>query len=114
MVALGAVYAQGALAAGLLFDDIRAMNPITVVKSMWAMGLGLLQTLADASFALAAVVGLLALVLQPTTPLVSLPAWLAFWTFAMDEALVATRVWGVECRRRARGLGWSRGSPSRS
>ena len=114
LVVLGAVYAQGALAAGLLFDDVLAMNPVTVLKAMRAMGLGSLRTLAYASCALAAVVGLLALVLRSTSPLVSLPAWLAFWAFAVHEALVATRIWGVECRRRARGLGWFRGASPRS
>lgn len=114
LVVLGAVYAQGALAAGLLFDDVLAMNPVTVLKAMWAMGLGSLRTLAYASFALAAVAGLLALVLRPMPPLASLAAWLAFWAFAVHEALVATRIWGVECRRRARGLGWFRGASPRS
>lgn len=114
LVVLGAVYAQAALAAGLLFDDVLAMNPVTVLKAMRAMGLGSLRTLAYASCASAAVAGLLPLVVRSTNPLVSLPAWLAFWAFAAHEALVATRIWGVECRRRARGLGWFRGASPRS
>ena len=108
LLAFGAVYAQVSLAAGLLFGDLLAMNPWTVLKGVWTIGRGLIRPLAYACVASAAAAALLRPLLHSTEPIVSLPGWLVFWAFSLYAALVSTRVWGVECRRRARSLGWFR------
>lgn len=105
---LGALYAQVALVASLLFDDVLAINPATVARAVWVSRFGFLRSLAVSAVILVLVGVTLALVLRITEPHLAIGSWLLFWWVAFYGALVAMRVLGVEYHRQARALGWFR------
>lgn len=112
--AFGALYAQVALVALLLFDDVLAVNPATVGRAVWVSRFGFLRPLVLSAIIMALTGGLLALVLHVSEPHLAVGSWLLFWGVAFYGALVATRVLGTEYHRHARALGWFRESRSAS
>lgn len=106
--ALGALYAQVALVASLLFDDIMAINPLTVGRAVWVSKFGFLRPLALAVVLLFFTDWLLGLVLRIEEAHLAIGSWLLFWCVAFYGALVAMRVLGTEYHRHARALGWFR------
>jgi len=106
--ALGALYAQVALVASLLFDDVLAVNPVTVGRAVWVSRFGFLRSLIVSTVILVLVGGLLAAVLHISEPHLAVGSWLLFWGVSFYGALVAMRVLGAEYHRHARALGWFR------
>jgi hypothetical protein len=113
LVALGASYAQMALVAVLLHEDLRAANPITVIRAIRAIGwpyarpcllagVAVLLTGAAAS----------AVTLLPHPALQLLGVW-AVCTFALYEAMVLLRVLGLCYHHNANRLGWFPERPRR-
>jgi len=113
--ALGALYAQVALVASLLFNDVLAVNPATVGRAVWVSRFGFLRSLVLSTIVMALTGGLLAVVLHISEPYLAIGSWLLFWGVAFYGALVMMRVLGTEYHRHARALGWFRESrPSSS
>jgi hypothetical protein len=108
MLAAGALYAQVAFAALLLFDDLLAANPITVGQAVWRTGLGFLRPLAFNAVAGALVGGYLAAILHIGSPFLAIGSWLRFWVLAFYAALTAMHLLGLEYHRNARKLDWFR------
>jgi len=110
MLAVG--YAQMALAAALLHDNIIAANPITVLTSIVRIGWGYLLPCLVAAIAL----GLAALALwsvlysMPTIWTEGIAIW-AFWVFLFYEAMVVVRMMGLTYHAHALDLHWFRRRP---
>jgi len=114
--AFGALYAEVALVASLLFDDILAINPATVGRAVWVSRFGFLRSLILSAAILIPTGLLFTAVLHVSEPHLAIGSWLLFWGVAFYGALVAMRVLGTEYHRHARALGWfreGRSSPSR-
>jgi hypothetical protein len=101
----GAVYAQVALAAVVLHDDLRAANPVTVLSALGRVG----------TSAITLAIGLavpLALTALMVPALLSLPGWQAafatyvFWVILVYEGMVMAWVLGAFCRHHSQELGW--------
>jgi hypothetical protein len=106
LVALGASYAQMALVAVLLHEDVRAANPITVLRAIGTIGWPYARPCLLAGIAvLLTWVGAAAVIRLPHPGLLFLGAW-AVCAFALYEAMVLLRVLGLCYHRHADRLGW--------
>jgi hypothetical protein len=112
LVIVGAGYAQMALAAALLHENIIAANPITVVTSVWRIGWGYLwpSMVAAAAIALAAL-GVWALLFKMPRMWVEAVAIWGFWVFVLYAAMVVLRMMGLTYHAHALDLGWFRRRP---
>lgn len=115
LASLGALYAQLALAAALLHDDVWAANPLRITRALCRLG---------KSYVPCCVVTTLALLLCALAYSILFEgpraagffeqpgALWAFTAFVFYEAMVVFRVLGLFCHRQAAVLGWSRERPS--
>lgn len=101
----GAVYAQVALAAVVLHQDIRAANPVTVLGAIFRVG--------GEGFAVCLLTAVPTALTAFAVPfLFTLPGLVAafavygFWLVVLYEAMVIARILGNFCRRNRRALGW--------
>jgi hypothetical protein len=112
LIMLGAGYAQMALAAALLHDQIIAANPITVLAAIWRMGTHYLRPCLIASIALVLVaLGVWGLLYKMPRMWMEAVALWAFWVFAFYVAMVALRMMGLTYHAYALDLHWFRRRP---
>jgi hypothetical protein len=111
LASVGTVYANVALLASILHDDLLGANPVTVFQAIRRVGLGWLSpTLCLAAFALVALVGLFEVV-AIRNPTLAVVAFWAYWVFVLYGMMVVLRVLGLCYHRHARVLGWFRERP---
>jgi hypothetical protein len=112
LVALGAGYAQMALIAALVHENILAANPYTVIQAIFRMGWSYLIPCVVTAVALTLAALALAGVLfySPSIGGAALGLW-AFWVFALYEAMIVLRVLGLTYYRHADDLAWFHSRP---
>ncbi len=113
LLALGAGYAQMALAAALLHDSLAMANPITVARAIWSIGWAYLypSLVAAVAVMLGAAAWTLVMYYPPGLGTAALGLW-GFWVFALYEAMVVLRVVGWCYYRHGQAIGWFRTRPS--
>jgi hypothetical protein len=108
----GAGYAQMALAASLLHDNVIAANPITVISSVFRIGRDYLRPCLTAAAALAiagfGVAGLLYKL--PKMWMEAVALW-TYWVVVLYAAMVALRMIGLTYHAHALDLVWFRRRP---
>jgi hypothetical protein len=105
LIAPGVAYAQVALVAVLLFDDIRAANPFTIFRAMWKMGFRSIPACGmNAGFAAIACL-CLPLLFRLSAGATIVATW-AYWLMLLYGSMVVARVLGLYYRRNAKRLGW--------
>src|SRR5579883_239656 len=110
MLAVG--YAQMALAAALLHENIMAANPVTVFLAIFRTGWDYLRPCLVATIALI-LAGLACWSLlfhMPTMWIEGLAIW-GFWVFLFYEAMVVVRMMGLTYHAHALDLHWFRRRP---
>jgi hypothetical protein len=109
---LGAGYAQMALAAALLHENVLAANPITVGAGLRLIGWDYLRPCAMASIALALAVGGVwgLLYRMPRMWMEAVALW-AYWVFVLYLAMVTLRMMGLMYHAHAPDLSWFRRRP---
>ena len=110
LLAAGAFYAEVAVVALMLFDDLSAANPVTVGLAVWRTGPSFLRPLASTVIAATLVGGFLFIVLHIKSPYLAIGSWLVFWGAAFYAALTSMHELGLEYHRNARRLDWFRES----
>jgi hypothetical protein len=112
LLILGAGYAQMALAASLLHENIIAANPITVVTSIVRIGWSYLRPSVVAGLAISlAALGVWGLLYKmPRMWMEALALWV-FWVFVLYDAMVVLRMMGLTYHAHALDLGWFRRRP---
>jgi hypothetical protein len=112
LVVVGAGYAQMALAASLLHENILAANPVTVVAGILRIGWAYLRPSLLASIALAtSVLGVGGLLYKmPRMWMEALALW-AYWIVVLYLAMVALRMIGLTYHAHALDLLWFRRRP---
>jgi len=109
---LGAGYAQMALAASLLHENIIAANPVTVGAGFLRIGWGYLRPCLMASLALAlAVLGVWGLLYRMPRMWMEAVALWAYWVLVLYLAMVALRMMGLTYHAHAVDLSWFRRRP---
>jgi hypothetical protein len=113
LVVFGAGYAQMALAASLMHENIIAANPITVFSSIFRLGFAYVRPclVAGASLALAGfgVRGLLDNKM-PSMWMEAVALW-AYWVLTLYLAMVTLRMMGLTYHAHAVELAWFRRRP---
>jgi len=109
---LGAGYAQMALAAALLHDNVLAANPVTVFAAILRIGWDYVQPAIVAGLAVivAAVVLWSVLFSIPSLKLAALGLW-GFWVLMLYEAMVVFRMLGLTYYAHSIDLVWFRKRP---
>ncbi len=112
LIVIGVGYAQMALAASLLHDNLIAANPVTVITAIVRIGWDYLHAaLISAVVLLAAGAGLWALLYQiPTMWAEAIAIW-AFWFFLFYGGMVVMRMVGLTYHAHAAELHWFRRRP---
>jgi hypothetical protein len=112
LVILGAGYAQMALAAALLHDNILAANPLTVVAAVARVGWTYVLSCVVSGLALLMVFGAAQSLLSEPVPfwVAAVALWL-FWVFVLYTAMVVMRLLGLTYYTNAERLGWFRRRP---
>lgn len=108
LLAVGAVYALMALLASILYEDILAANPFTVIGAIVRVGWGYAWPCLLAGSAVTAAVTLAVASFEVTTPEVSAFLLWFFWLVALYLSMVVLRVLGLFYHAHARELGWFR------
>jgi hypothetical protein len=110
MLAVG--YAQMALTAALLHDNIMAANPVTVFLAIFRIGREYLRPCLVAAIALvlAGFASWCLLYEMPTFWIEGVAIW-AFWVFVCYEAMVVVRMMGLTYHAHALDLNWFRRRP---
>ena len=112
LVVVAAGYAQMALAAALLHDNIIAANPITVISAVVRIGWRYLQPSLVAGIALIMIFGAFSAVLSEVSSLkVAFAALWIFWVFTLYTGMVVMRMIGLTYYLHANQLGWFRRLP---
>jgi hypothetical protein len=112
LITLGAGYAQMALAASLLHDNIIAANPVTVITAIARIGWDYLRPCLVAALVLVlAGVSLWAMIYRMPTMWVEGVAIWAFWVFLFYAAMVVVRMVGLTYHAHAMDLHWFRRRP---
>lgn len=112
LLALAGGYAQMALAASLLHDNIIAANPVTVFVAIARIGWDYLRPCLVAALALV-MTGMAVwamLYKMPTMWVEGVAIW-AFWVFAFYAAMVVVRMVGLTYHAHAMDLHWFRRRP---
>ena len=112
LIMFGAGYAQMALAASLLHENIIAANPITVFSSIFRLGVAYLRPCLVASITLVlsglGVWGLL--YKMPSMWMEAVALW-AYWLLTLYGAMVTLRMMGLTYHAHALDLSWFRRRP---
>jgi hypothetical protein len=112
LITLGVGYAQMALAASLLHDNLIAANPVTVLLAIARIGWDYLQPCLVAALALVmAGVGMWAMLYWVPSRWVEACAIWAFWVFLFYSAMVVMRMVGLTYHAHAMDLHWFRRRP---
>ncbi len=108
LASIGAVYALMALLASILFEDLLAANPFTVVRAIKIVGPGYARPCLVAVVVIVVVSTLFAGAFEVGNPaLAAFLFWLS-WVVAVYLAMVMLRVLGLFYAGHARALGWFR------
>ena len=108
LAAVGAIYGLMALLASILFEDLLAANPITVVRAIMTVGLDYARPCLVAGVVIVVVSTLFASAFEVENPaLAAFLFWLS-WVAAVYLAMVMLRVLGLFYAGHARALGWFR------
>jgi hypothetical protein len=112
LIVVGVGYAQMALAASLLHDNIVAANPVTVITAIARIGWDYLRPCLVSALALVlAGMGLWAMLFRiPTMWAEGLAIWF-FWVFVFYSAMVVMRMVGLTYHAHAMHLHWFRRRP---
>jgi hypothetical protein len=112
LIMLGTGYAQMALAASLLHENIIAANPITVVSSILRLGMGYLRPCLIASITLLlSGLGVWGLFYKmPSMWIEALALW-GYWVLTLYGAMVTLRMMGLTYHAHALDLSWFRRRP---
>jgi hypothetical protein len=112
LVVAGAGYAQMALAASLLHENLLAANPVTVVAGILRIGWAYLHTAVLAGMGLAVtVLGVWGLLFKmPRMWMEAVAIW-AYWFFVLYLAMVSLRTLGLTYHAHALDLLWFRRRP---
>jgi len=109
---LGAGYAQMALAASLLHENIIAANPVTVFAAIQRIGWGYLWPCLMAGITLGlTVLGVWGLLYKMPRMWMEAVALWAYWLFVLYLAMVALRMMGLTYHAHALDLSWFRRRP---
>lgn len=112
LITLAAGYAQMALAASLLHDNIIAANPVTVFVAIARIGWDYLRPcLISALVLVMAGMAVWAMLYKMPTMWVEGVAIWAFWVFAFYAAMVVVRMVGLTYHAHAMDLHWFRRRP---
>ncbi|HWE38846.1 MAG TPA: hypothetical protein VG406_20015 [Isosphaeraceae bacterium] len=108
LLSLGTFYGLMALLAVTLFEDVRAANPLTVLRAAVVAGAGYLRAcLLAGALVTTATVAASYLVEVTALPAQAAGLWL-FWACLLYGTLVVLRVLGLCHHRRAAAIGWFR------
>jgi hypothetical protein len=109
---MGGGYAQMALAAALLHENIIAANPVTVVSSVYRIGWHYLRACLTAAAALAvAGLGIVGLLYKmPKMWMEAIALW-AYWVAILYAGMVSLRMMGLTYHAHALDLVWFRRRP---
>ena len=112
LVTLGAGYAQMALAAALLHDNILAANPVTVLVAVARVGWRYLPSCIVSGIVLVMIFGAASALLAEGVSfrLAAAALWL-FWVVTLYAAMVVMRVLGLTYYTNAEKLAWFRRRP---
>jgi len=112
LITLGVGYAQMALAAALLHDNITAANPVTVFLAIFRIGWDYLRPclVAVLVMVLAGAAAWSLIYQMPTMWLEGLALWL-FWVLIFYGAMVVVRMMGLTYHAHALDLHWFRRRP---
>lgn len=112
LLAIGAGYAQMALAASILHDSVVAANPITIVRSIVRVGWAYVRPSLVGGFALMLLATSLYAVLfrAPNITIAGIGLW-AYWVVFLYLSMAVMRLLGLTYYRHARALGWFRARP---
>jgi hypothetical protein len=112
LVVIGAGYAQMALAASLLHENILAANPVTVIVGIFKIGWVYLQPSVIAGLTLALTVfGVWGLLYKMPRMWMEAVALWAYWFLMLYFAMVALRMLGLTYHAHALDLFWFRRRP---
>jgi hypothetical protein len=112
LIMFGAGYAQMALAAALLHENIIAANPITVISSIFRLGVAYLRPCLVASITLGlSGLGVWGLFYKlPSMWMEAVALW-AYWLLTLYGAMVTLRMMGLTYHAHALDLSWFRRRP---
>lgn len=112
LVIVGAGYAQMALAAALLHDNILAANPVTVIGAAARVGWHYLAPCVVSGMALLMVFGAASALLdEPVSFHIAAAALWGFWVFTLYTAMVVMRLLGLTYYLNAEKLAWFKRRP---
>ena len=112
LIAAGAAYAQMAVAASMLHDNLAGAHPVNVVRAIARIGGGyLVPCLVNGGLLALAVVGLWLVLFRSASLREAILGLWAWWVFALLAATIAARVLGLTYARYAEHLGWFRARP---
>jgi hypothetical protein len=112
LIMLGVGYAQMALAASLLHENLIAANPITVVSSILRIGVGYLRPCLVASITLVlSGLGVWGLFYKMPSMWMEAAALWAYWVLTLYGAMVTLRMMGLTYHAHALDLSWFRRRP---
>ena len=112
LATLGAGFAQLALAASLLHDNIIAANPATILAAIQRIGWGYFWPCLMAGIALGlSVLGVWGLLYRMPRMWMEAVALWAYWVFVLYLAMVALRMVGLTYHAHALSLSWFRRRP---
>jgi hypothetical protein len=108
LLAVGAVYALMGLLASILYEDILAANPFTVIRAIVRVGWAYAWPCLLAGFAAMTTVTLAVASFKVETPTLAAFLFWFFWVLALYLSMVVLRVLGLFYHAHARELGWFR------
>ncbi len=108
LLAVGAIYALMALLAAILYEDILAANPFTVIRAIVRVGWTYAWPCLLAGFAAMTVVTLGVASFEVQAPAGAAFLLWFFWVVALYLSMVVLRVLGLFYHAHARELGWFR------
>jgi hypothetical protein len=112
LIMLGTGYAQMALAASLLHENIIAANPITVVSSILRLGVAYLRPCVVASITLVlSGLGVWGLFYKMPSMWIEAVALWGYWFLTLYGAMVTLRMMGLTYHAHALDLSWFRRRP---
>ncbi len=108
LAALGAVYALMGLLAAILYEDILAANPFTVIRAIVTVGWGYARPCLVAGAAVMLVGTLVTASFEVGNPALAAFLFWFSWLAALYLTMVMLRVMGLFYREHGKSLGWFR------
>jgi hypothetical protein len=108
LLSIGTLYGLMALVAVTLFEDVRAANPLVVLRAVVIAGVGYLRACLLAAALVTAATVAASYLLGVTAVLAQAAGLWLFWAAVLYGTLVVLRVLGLCYHRRAAAIGWFR------